>query len=126
MIDLATIKIDEKDYTLRFPLSMMLKAERLVGKPLQLIFSPKKDAIPEYHLAELLVLFRVGLKADQPEIKDEQADVLFEKFIREGDSILQQTMVMYISLGKALGFFRTELDIQKTMEEELEKKRVQE
>ena len=58
MFDFSLITIDDKQYTLKFPLSAMLKAERMVGRPLQDIFTPKnKDNIPEFKLAELVILF---------------------------------------------------------------------
>lgn len=111
MFDFSLITINEKQYTLRFPLSAMLKAERMLGKPLQEIFTPKnKENIPEFKLAELVILFRIGMQAEQPSMKETDADELLMSYLQSGDSILQQEMFLYVLLGKALGFFRAAVD----------------
>ena len=111
MFDFSLITINEKQYTLRFPLSAMLKAERMLGKPLQEIFTSKnKENIPEFKLAELVILFRIGMQAEQPSMKETDADELLMSYLQSGDSILQQEMLLYVLLGKALGFFRAAVD----------------
>lgn len=123
MFDFSLITIDDKQYTLKFPLSAMLKAERMVGRPLQDIFTPKnKDNIPEFKLAELVILFRIGIQAEHPSIKETQADELLMLYLQSGESILQQEMLLYVLLGKALGFFRVAVDSEGKSTKALEPK----
>lgn len=124
MLDSATITIQDKTYVLRFPLKNMVKAEKLLGKPLQRIFMAKKDPklgvpIPDYELEDLIVLFKLGIKPDHPEITDEKAEELLTAFLSDGKSLLIQASMLFTILGKALGFFRTEIDIQQKMTEVL-------
>lgn len=124
MLDSATITIQDKTYILQFPLKNMVKAERLLGKSLQKVFTAKKDpdlgvAIPDYSLEDLIVLFKIGLKPNHPEITDDQAEELLTAFLSEGKSLLVQSSMLFTILGKALGFFRTEIDIQQKMTEVL-------
>lgn len=124
MLDSATITIQDKTYILQFPLKNMVKAERLLGKSLQKVFTAKKDpdlgvAIPDYSLEDLIVLFKIGLKPNHPEITDDQAEELLTAFLSEGKSLLIQSSMLFTILGKALGFFRTEIDIQQKMTEVL-------
>ena len=124
MLDSSTITIQDKTYVLRFPLKNMVKAEKLLGKPLQRIFMAKKDPelgvpIPDYQLEDLIVLFKLGIKPDQPEITDEKAEELLTAFLSDGKSLLIQASMLFTILGKALGFFRTEIDIQQKMTEVL-------
>lgn len=124
MLDSAIITIQDKTYVLRFPLKNMVKAEKLLGKPLQRIFMAKKDPelgvlIPDYQLEDLIVLFKLGIKPDQPEITDEKAEELLTAFLSDGKSLLIQVSMLFTILGKALGFFRTEIDIQQKMTEVL-------
>lgn len=123
MFDFSVITIAGTTYTLKFPLSAMLKAERLLGRPLQQAFTPKEeDGVPDYRLSDLVILFRIGIQSEQPEIKEQKADELLMTFLQEGDSILQQEMLLYILLGKAIGFFRAAVDSEgkstKTAEKE--------
>ena len=123
MFDFSLITIDDKQYTLKFPLSAMLKAERMVGRPLQDIFTPKnKDNIPEFKLAELVILFRIGIQAEHPSIKETQADEHLMLYLQSGESILQQEMLLYVLLGKALGFFRVAVDSEGKSTKTLEPK----
>ena len=123
MFDFSLITIDDKQYTLKFPLSAMLKAERMVGRPLQDIFTPKnRDNIPEFKLAELVILFRIGIQAEHPAIKETQADELLMSYLQSGESILQQEMLLYVLLGKALGFFRVAVDSEGKSTKTLEPK----
>lgn len=123
MFDFSLITIDDRQYTLKFPLSAMLKAERMVGRPLQDIFTPKnKENIPEFKLAELVILFRIGIQAEYPSIKETQADELLMSYLQSGESILQQEMLLYVLLGKALGFFRVAVDSEGKSTKTLEPK----
>lgn len=119
MLDMAKITIGEKDYLLQFPLSRMIKAEKLLGKPLQIMFSPvsQKDFLSAFNIEDLLVLFKLGMKENQPQLDGDAVESLFMDFLREGESILQQESLMYSILGKALGFFRVDLDIQQKVQE---------
>ena len=128
MLDSATITIQDKTYVLTFPLKTMVKAEKLIGKSLQKVFTAKKDpelgvAVPEYSLEDLIILFKLGLKAEHPEITDEKAEELLTVFLSDGKSLLIQSSMLFTILGKALGFFRTELDIQQKMTEVLTPKK---
>lgn len=127
MLDMATITIEEKDYVLAFPLSAMLKAEKLLGKPLQTMFMTKKDSegkmvMPDYTLSELLMMFKIGMSTHQPAMSEKELETLFQTFISEGVSLSVQIQVLFMSLGKALGFFRTEIDILQKVKEVLNKK----
>lgn len=122
MLDFASIKVKDKEYTLRFPLKAMIQAERVIGKPLHTIFTPEKDKLPDYTTEELMVLFRIGIQADQPDIKYEQADDILAEYLQEGDSILTQSVALYAILGKALGFFRVGVDIQEELQKEIQKR----
>jgi hypothetical protein len=119
MLDMAKITIGEKDYVLRFPLSAMVKAERLIEKPLHVVFTPKQGQLPDYTLEQLILLFKIGLKAEHKDISDEKAEELLVEYLSEGESILQQSTTLYLILGKALGFFRTEMDIQTEIEKKM-------
>lgn len=115
MLDSATLQIKDQMYTLRFPLGAMVKAEKALSRPLQVVFTPTEGKIPDYKIEELIILFRIGLKAEHPEITNEKSDDLLSDFLSEGSSILQQTLMVYLLIGKAMGFFRVEMDFQKLM-----------
>lgn len=125
MFDFSIITIGDTKYTLKFPLSAMLKAERLLSRPLQEIFTPKdQNAILNCKLSDLVVLFRIGIHEEHKELTDQGADDLFMQFLQEGKTILEQESLLYILLGRALGFFRTAVDSEgrsmKTQEEKTE------
>lgn len=119
MLDMAKITIDGKDYILRFPLRSMVKAETILGKPLQKVFTAEKGGLPDMELRDLVPLFVLGMKAEQPTISDDQAEDLLAKFLSEGASLVAQTAVLFCLLGKALGFYRTEIDLQGAMNEQI-------
>lgn len=121
MLDMAKVTIGEKSYILRYPLKAMVKAETLLGKPLQSVFVVDKESkLPVAKLEDLVPLFILGLKAEQPNISDEQAEDLLSQFLSEGVSIVAQTATLYCLIGKALGFWRTEIDIQAEMNKKIE------
>lgn len=117
MIDFSTITIDGKDYNLSFPLGAMLDAERRIGKPLQVFFAQDTNKIPTYTTAEFVILFRIGLKTNYPNLTDEQKDSLLATFFQEGDSLAQQQAILYVLLGQAVGFFRGAGEVQKKVTE---------
>lgn len=128
MLDMATITIGGNDYILRFPLAQMLKAEKVLGKPLQKVFMVQKDAtgaiIPaEYNLTDLVVLFKYGMQAEHSNLSSEQVEELLVNFLQDGPTMAVQITILFSTLGKALGFFRTEVDFQKKMGEILESKK---
>ena len=123
MMDFATLAVDEKTYTLRFPLAYLRLADRTMKRPLHQIFSPEDGKLPDYRIDELVLLFRIGLKADQPTLTEKDADDILSDFLSEGESMLQQALTLYLLLGKAMGFFRKDLNVQEEMEKRVKNKK---
>lgn len=122
MLDMSTITIGDEKFVLRFPLKTMVKAEKMLGKPLQKIFTPIQDKklgtiFPDYEVEDLIVLFRLGLEAEHKDISEKRAEELLTTFLGEGQSLSIQLSILFTILGQALGFFRTGIDIQKKMGE---------
>lgn len=120
MRDQASITIGEKTYTLTFPLGVMVRAEKLLGKSLSKIFTPEKGVdgaprFPELSLENMIILFKLGLMTEHKEVTENQAEAMLSEFLSDGKNLVQQTGILYVILGKAMGFFRTELDVQKEM-----------
>lgn len=109
MLDFDVVTIGDNQYTLAFPLKALLKAEKVCSKSLTSFFTPAQNQIPDISFSDLLALFKVGLNAQYPKIDDAQADKLFYAFLEQGDSIAQQMIILWIILGKAMGFFRKDL-----------------
>lgn len=121
MLDMAVIEIGEEKYTLCYPLSALRKADKIVNTPLNKLFTPQDMNMPEYDIEDLVYLFRLGLQKEHPTIDNKKADELFEAFLREGKSLLAQSLIMYLQIGKAMGFFRTEADFQQQMKSQIQK-----
>ena len=126
MVDFSQITIGKDTYTLTFPLQEMMMAESALGKPLQRVFTRTVQAsdgvkMPEYEIRDLIILFRYGLRAKHPAINQAQADELLAQYFGEGTNLIAQAAILYTLLGKALGFFRTEIDIQQKATKVFEK-----
>lgn len=107
MFDFSLIDIGETKYTLRFPLSAMIKAERAIGKPLQTMFSPRDmESAFDFKFEDLVTLFKIGMQAEHRDLKETDLESLLMQYLQQGDSMLAQEMQLYILIGKAMGFFR--------------------
>lgn len=87
------ITIGEEDYKLRLTTRGIVQLERKLGKnPLQVLMEVSETQLPK--IEDIVSVFFISLRPFHPKLKEDQAYELFDKYVEEGNSIMDFVPVL--------------------------------
>jgi len=102
------IKINNKDYIIKYSINQLIAMEKATGKPFTALFGEGDDI----SLEALRTLIYYGLKDGMKELTHEQTGDIIADAIEGGISFLELAKEFTVEMGKSLGFKKEDMSFE--------------